>query len=99
MATSGPFEDTHNPSVVPFSLKIRSTAIYWLIGSLVAVFMLAGVVALFWSAAHPRQKFDPSQGDVAQNFAYYSTQGGHDPILRPANTRAELKFRGFPEGY
>src|SRR5262244_3894842 len=99
MATSGPVMDPHNPSVVPFSLKIRSTAIYWLIGTLVAVFVVAGIVALFWAAAHPKAKDDASQGDLAEHFAYYSTQGGHDPIRRPPNTRAELKYRGYPEGY
>jgi hypothetical protein len=58
----------------------------WFLGSLIVLFVLVGVTLLFWTA-RPR----PS---VSEEWGYYSTEGGHDPVRRPGNTRDELKFRG-----
>ena len=74
--------------------EYRSPELRWFLGSLIVLFVLVGVTLLFWTAAHPR----PSVGEEAEReigtWGYYSTEGGHDPVRRPGNTRDELKFRG-----
>jgi hypothetical protein len=79
-------DGTHHPKHPPNTILapyVHSTALPWFIGSLVAFFLLIGVALVFWSAANPQ----PTSG-------LFSTEGGHDPIRPPRNTRDELKFRG-----
>ena len=92
-------EDTNNPQNPPNAVlrpSARSAALRWFLGSLVAFFALVGAALLFWSAAHPRPSVRAEQKRVVGTSGYYSTEGGHDPLRRPKNTRDELKFRGFP---
>jgi hypothetical protein len=42
----------------------------------------------------PRPSVEEERENVVGTSGYYSTEGGHDPIRRPHNTRDELKFRG-----
>jgi flagellar basal body-associated protein FliL len=72
-----------------------SVALFVTIGGLVLVAMLAGVVGIFWTVAHPKPV---SVKDAkAQSFenSGYSSEGGHNAIMRPKDTKAELRFRGF----
>ncbi len=67
----------------------------WFLGSLIVVFVLIGVGLLFWTAAHPRPSSREEAERAIGTSGYYSTEGGHDPVRRPGNTRDELKFRGL----
>jgi protein-S-isoprenylcysteine O-methyltransferase Ste14 len=67
----------------------------WFLGSLVVIFVLSGVAALFWTVAHQRPSVREEAERVVGTSGYYSTEGGHDPIRRPGSTRDELKFRGL----
>jgi hypothetical protein len=89
------YDDTHDPKNPPHSVthtKARSAALTSFVGSLVVFFVLVGIALIFWTVAHP----GPAARDeeVIGTSGYYSTEGGHDPIRRPASTRDELTFRG-----
>jgi hypothetical protein len=66
----------------------------WFLGSLIVLFVLVGVTLLFWTAARPRPSVGEEDERAIGTWGYYSTEGGHDPVRRPGNTRDELKFRG-----
>ena len=92
-------EETNNPKNPPNAVlrpRARSAALRWFLGSLVAFFALVGVALLFWSAANPRPSVRAEQKRVVGTSGYYSTEGGHNPVRRPGNTRAELTFKGSP---
>jgi hypothetical protein len=74
--------------------EYRSPELHWFLGSLTALFVLVGVTLLFWTAAHPSPSVGEEAGRAIGTWGYYSTEGGHDPVRRPGNTRDELKFRG-----
>jgi hypothetical protein len=91
------YDDTNNPNNPPQALlhpQARSAALLGLVGSLVVFFVLVGVALIFWTVAHPRPTAREEMERAVGTSGYYSTEGGHDPVRRPANTRDELKFRG-----
>jgi hypothetical protein len=91
------YDDTHDPNSPPNAVlhsEARSTALIGFVGSLVVFFAIVGVVLLFWTVAHPRPAGRDGFENVVGTSGYYSSEGGHDPIRRPGNTRDELKFRG-----
>jgi hypothetical protein len=97
MATPERYEETRNPKNPPNSVlrpQVRSVALYWYLGSVVAVFVLVGVAVIFWMAAHPRPTADAAEEKMVGTSGY-RVDGGHNPDPRPKNTRDELKFRGF----
>ena len=92
------YEDTNDPKNPPNSVtrpRARNAALLGFVGSLVAFFVLVGVVLLFWTVAHPRPTLEEERERVIGTSGYYSTEGGHDPVRRPHSTRDELKFRGL----
>jgi hypothetical protein len=91
------YEDTTNPKNPPQSvtnIHVRSAALPRFLGAIVVLFVLAGVVFVFWTASHPRPAVGEEAARVVGTSGYYSTEGGHDPVRKPGSTRAELKFRG-----
>ena len=91
------YDDTHDPKNPPQSVmqpKVRSAALFSFVGSLVVFFVLVGAALLFWTVAHPRPAAREGMENVVGTSGYYSTEGGHNPVRRPGNTRDELKFRG-----
>jgi hypothetical protein len=72
-----------------------SMTLYFTIAALVVVGMLAGVGAIFWSVAHPKPLSPKDAQERAFAASGYSTEGGHNAIMRPKDTKAELRFRGF----
>ena len=83
-----------NPPQSITKISVRSAVLRWFLGSLIGLFVLVGVAWLFWSAAHPRPSVREEAERVIGTSDAYSTEGGHDPVRRPRNTRDELKFRG-----
>ena len=105
MTTPERYEDTYDPKNPPNSIlhrrPARSALLLWSIGALAAVCLIAAVVAIFWMSAHP-YSLPASQlpsAEIAQPgepvVFEFRTDGGHNPIPRPRNTSAELRFRGF----
>lgn len=97
MGTPERYEDTRDPKNPPNSLlrpKVRSAALYWYLGSVVAVFVLVGVALIFWMAAHPRPTADAAEEKMVGTSGYRQ-DGGHNPEPQLKNTRDELKYRGF----
>jgi hypothetical protein len=91
------YDDTHDPKNPPQSVlqpTVRSAALFSFVGSLIVFFVLVGAALLFWTVAHPRPAAREGMEDVIGTSGYYSTEGGHDPVRRPGNTRDELKFKG-----
>jgi hypothetical protein len=91
------YDDTHDQTNFPRSVlhdKAGRPALVRVVGSVVVFFALVGVALLFWTVAHPRPAAREGMEDVVGTSGYYSTEGGHDPVRRPGNTRDELKFRG-----
>jgi len=89
------YDDTHHPRNPPNSVlapQARSAALRWFVGSLAVFFLLVGIALVFWNAANPRSSVEEERENATSG--YYSTEGGHDPIRQPRNTRDELKFRG-----
>lgn len=92
------YEGTRDPKNPPNSVMephVRRAALWAFVGSLVAFFTLVGVVLLFWTVAHPRPTLQEERERTVGKSGYYSTEGGHNPDLRPRSTRDELKFRGM----
>jgi len=87
--------DPKNPPNSVLEPHVRRAALWAFVGSLVVFFVLVGVVALFWTVAHPRPSLQEERERVVGRSGDYSTEGGHDPNLRPGSTRDELKFRGI----
>ena len=90
------YDQTPDPKHLPNSVlapRARSAALRWFVGSLVVFFLLIGVALVFWNAANPRPSVE-EEGEAVVGTSGYSTEGGHDPVRRPRNTRDELKFRG-----
>jgi hypothetical protein len=84
-----------NPPQSITKINVRSAVLRWFLGSLIVLFALLGGALLFWSAAHPRPSVRDEAERVVGTSDAYSTEGGHDPVRRPGNTRDELKFRGL----
>jgi len=72
-----------------------SMVLVGIIGALVVVVMLAGVAAIFWSVAHPKPLSPADAKERSFETSGYSSEGGHNAIIRPRDTKAELRFRGF----
>jgi len=92
------YDATRDPKNPPNSVTrppIASAVLLAFVGSLVAFFLLVGAALLFWTVAHPRPAFLEERERAVGASGYYSTEGGHDPIRRPASTRDELKYRGL----
>src|SRR5690242_7572393 len=89
-----PYEDSNpsNPQTSFRRLSVHSVVLPWVIGAIVAAIAVVGVVALFWSASHPKEVSANEQ--PVGTSGVYSSEGGHDPLRRLGSTRAELKFRG-----
>jgi hypothetical protein len=92
------YEDTIDPKNPPNSVtrpQVRSAAVWWYLGSVIALFVLVGIALIYWLAANPRPSLtqDP-QIDRAVGTSGDTTPGGHDPMPRFRNTEDELKFRG-----
>ena len=91
------YRDSYDPKNPPQSVthpRARNAALLGFVGSLIVFFVLVGVALVFWTVAHPRPAARDAQERVVGTSGYYSTEGGHDPVRRPGNTRDELKFRG-----
>jgi hypothetical protein len=91
------YHDTYDPKNPPNSVlrpRARSAALWSFVGSLVVFFALIAVALLFWTVSHPRPSAEEERERVIGTSGYYSTEGGHDPVRRPHDTRGELKFRG-----
>ena len=97
MATPERYEDTRNPKNPPNSVlrsQVRSAALYWYLGSVVAMFVLVGVGLILWMTAHPTPKADAAEKQTVGTSGY-RLDGGHNPHPQPKSTRDELKYRGF----
>jgi hypothetical protein len=99
MTTPERYEDTTDPKNPPNSIMhprrpVRSVALYLTLALLLVVFVVIGVAAIFWLAAHPAPTSAADNRRVPVGSGYY-TEGGHNPDPRPSNTRDELKYRGF----
>jgi hypothetical protein len=97
MTTPERYEDTTDADNPPNSMvnpRTRKRALFWNLGLLAMVAVLAGVVAVFWLAAHPAETPE-APPDRVVGTSGYSTEGGHNAIPRLRNTKDELKFRGF----
>lgn len=91
------YQDTRDPKNPPQSVvnpRARSAALLGFVGSLIVFFLLVGAALVFWTVANPRPSAREADDRVVGTSGYYSTEGGHDPVRRPGNTRDELKFRG-----
>lgn len=92
------YEETNDPKNPPNSVlhpRVRSAFLRFILGSLIAVFVLVGIVLTFWMAAHPRPSSQIDVPDRVIGTSGFPNDGGHDPVPRPKDTRDELKFRGF----
>lgn len=85
--------DIENPPQSLMHPRAHSFALPWFIGALASIIVLAGVVYLFWAAAHPRSA-RLNEDRAIGTSGFYSSEGGHDPVRPLGNTKNELKFRG-----
>jgi len=91
------YEDTNHPKHPPQSVlrpAARSAVLWAFVGSLLVFFALIAGALTFWTVAHPRPAAREGMERVVGPSGYYSTEGGHDPVRAPSDTRDELKFRG-----
>ena len=65
------------------------------IGALIVIVMLAGVAGVFWMVAHPKPLSPKDAQERSFANSGYSSEGGHNAVMRPKDTKAELRFRGF----
>ena len=57
--------------------------------------MLAGVTGAFWMASHPKPLSPTDAKERSFESSGYSSEGGHNAIIRPKDTKAEIRFRGL----
>ena len=96
-------EDTTDPNNPPNSMineKTRSRAFWSYVGPILALFVIVGIVLIYWLSRGPVQQPNTERrqgqpiGTSGQRWPTEQSDGGFNPAPRPRGTRDELKYRG-----